>query len=243
MKKQSLSVFAMLASTLILITSCGSSESKPEAQANAAAPAPAAEQPKTEQPPVIPTVAIGGVNWMSENLKVTTFSNGEPILEAKTNKEWSSAAKSKTPAFRVSEGVCFYNGYAMKDARGIAPAGFKVASSSDFKTLSNSLGGGTSVDGKAAIAIATYSWDIEVWNDNTGDLDFQSIKGKNSSGFNANKGGFCYDSGSLNTGDCSFWWTSDGGSYSIGYCSQDLGGGFTSSMNSGYGFEIRCVRN
>jgi uncharacterized protein (TIGR02145 family) len=243
MKKQSLSVFAMLASTLILITSCGSNESKPETQANAAAPAPKAEQPKTEQAPVIPTVVIGGMNWMTENLKVTTFSNGEPILEAKTDKEWSSAAKSKTPAFRVSDGVYFYNGYAMKDARGIAPAGFKVASTSDFKTLSNSLGGGTHVDGKAAIAIATYAWDIEVWDDNTGDLDFKTIKGKNSAGFNANKGGFCYDNGSLNPGDCSFWWTSDGGSYSIGYCSQDLGGGFTSSMDLGYGFEVRCVKN
>jgi|GEM_PF-753909 len=243
MKKQSLSVFAMLASTLILITSCGSNESKPEAQANAAAPAPTAEQPKTEQAPVVPTIAIGDINWMTENLKTTTFSNGDPIPEAKTDKDWSSAAKSKTPAFRVSDGVYFYNGYAMKDARGIAPAGFEVASSSDFKTLSNSLGGGTSVDGKAAKALANYTWEIEEWNESTGDLGMIKVKGTNSAGFNANKGGFCYDSGSLNTGDCSFWWTSDGGTYSIGYCSQDLGGGFTSSMNSNYGFEVRCVKN
>lgn len=243
MKKQSLSVFAMLASTLILITSCGSSDSKPEAQANAAAPAPAAEQPKTEQAPVIPTVAIGGVNWMSENLKVTTFSNGEPILEAKTNKEWSSAAKSKTPAFRVSDGVYFYNGYAMKDARGIAPAGFKVASTSDFKTLSNSLGGGTSVDGKAAKALANYSWEIEEWNESTGDLGMTKVKGTNSAGFNANKGGFCYESGDVNLGGCSYWWTSDGASFDIGYCSQDLGGGSNPNAPKGNGYEVRCVKN
>jgi hypothetical protein len=88
MKKQSLSVFAVLASTLILVTSCGSNESKPEAQANAAASASAAEQPKTEQAPVVPTIAIGDVNWMTENLKVTSFSNVDPIIEAKINNEW-----------------------------------------------------------------------------------------------------------------------------------------------------------
>jgi uncharacterized protein (TIGR02145 family) len=243
MKKQSLSVFAMLASTLILITSCGSNESKPEAQANAAAPAPAAEQPKTEQAPVIQTVAIGDMNWMTENLKTTTFSNGEPILEAKTNKEWVSAAKSKTPAYRMSDGVFLYNGYAMKDARGIAPTGFKVASTSDFKSLSKALGGGTSVDGKAAKAMASYTWEIEEWNESTGDLGMMKIKGANSAGFNATKGGFCYESGDVNLGGCSYWWTSDGGSFDIGYCSQDLGGGFAPSMNLGYGFEVRCVKN
>ena len=58
---------------------------------------------------------------MSENLKVATFSNGEPILEAKTDKDWASAANSKTPAYRVSEGVYLYSGYVIKDAIGIAP--------------------------------------------------------------------------------------------------------------------------
>lgn len=243
MKKQSLSVFAMLASTLIFITSCGSNESKPEVQANSAAPAPAAEQPKAEQASAIPTVAIGDINWMTENLKVTTFSNGEPILEAKTDKEWSSAAKSKTPAYRVSNGVYFYNGYAIKDARGIAPAGFKVASTSDFKSLMKVLGGGGSVDGKAVISMANYSWEIEIWDDNTGDLDFKTVKGKNSAGFNASKGGFCYEVGDVNTGNCSYWWTSDGASFDIGYCSQDLGGGSTPNAPKGNGYEVRCVKN
>ena len=243
MKKQSLSVLAVLASTLILITSCGSNESKPAAESNSAAPATTAEQSKTEQAPVITTVAIAGNNWMTENLKATTFSNGEAIKEAKTTKEWISAINSKTPAYRTSDGIFFYNIYAIKDARGIAPAGFKVPSISDFKSLSKALGAGTSVDGKAAIALANYVWEIEEWNESTGDLGMTTIKGTNSSGFNATKGGYCYQSGEINLGGCSYWWTSEGGTFDIGYCSQDLGGGITQNAPAAYGFEVRCVKN
>jgi len=231
----------MLASTLILITSCGSNESKTAAQVNSAAPA--AEQPKTEQAPVIPTVAIGGINWMSENLKVATFSNGEPILEAKTDKDWASAANSKTPAYRVSEGVYLYNGYVIKDARGIAPAGFKVASSADFENLIKTLEGEVHIDQKAAVAMANYSWEIEEWNEGKGDMVMSMVKGKNTVGFNASKGGFCYEAGDLNLGNCSYWWTSDFKVYDIGYCSQDLGGGSTPSAPKGNGYEVRCVKN
>ena len=243
MNKQSVFFNFMFIASSAFILSCGNNEAKPEVQANAAAPAPAVEQPKKEEAPVIPTVEIGGMNWMTENLKVTTFSNGESITEAKSDKDWANAAKSKTPAYRVKNGVYFYNGYALKDARGIAPAGFKVASTSDFKTLSNTLGGGSSVDGKAAKALANYTWEIEEWNESTGDLGMIKVKGTNSAGFNAGKGGFCYNSGAAEAGNCSYWWTSDGGSFDIGYCSQDLGGGFTPSVNLGYGFEVRCVKN
>jgi uncharacterized protein (TIGR02145 family) len=241
MKKQNLSVFAMLASTLILITSCGSNESKTAAQANSAVPA--AEPQKAEQAPVVPTVSIGGINWMTENLKVTTFSNGEPILEAKADKDWASAANSKTPAYRMIDGVCMYNGYVIKDARGIAPAGFKVASSSDFENLIKTLEGEVHIDQKAASAMANYTWEIEEWNEGKGDMVMSMVKGKNSVGFNASKGGFCYEAGDLNLGNCSYWWTSDLKVYDIGYCSQDLGGNYTPANPEGYGFEVRCVKN
>lgn len=243
MKKQSLFFSLMFIASSVFILSCGNNEAKPELQTNSASPAPVPEQVKTEQAPVIPTVEIGGMNWMTENLKVTTFSNGESILEAKTNKEWSSAAKSKTPAYRIMNGVYFYNGYVLKDARGIAPAGFTVASTSDFKTLLKTLGGGTTFDGKAAKALANYTWEIEEWNESTGDLGMIKVKGTNSAGFNANKGGFCLQSGEVNLGGCSFWWTSDGASFDIGYCSQDMGGGITPNSPMGYGYEVRCVKN
>ena len=40
---------------------------------------------------VYKTVVIGSQTWMSENLNVSTFRNGDPIPEAKTNEEWKKA--------------------------------------------------------------------------------------------------------------------------------------------------------
>ena len=38
-----------------------------------------------------PSVIIGDQEWMSKNLDVSTFRNGDPIPQAKTNDEWKSA--------------------------------------------------------------------------------------------------------------------------------------------------------
>jgi len=40
---------------------------------------------------VYPEVKIGTQVWMSKNLNVSTFKNGDPITEAKTNEEWEKA--------------------------------------------------------------------------------------------------------------------------------------------------------
>ena len=49
------------------------------------------------------TVKIGNQTWMAENLNVSTFRNGDPIPQAKTNKEWELAGKNKQPAW------CYYD--------------------------------------------------------------------------------------------------------------------------------------
>lgn len=49
------------------------------------------------------TVIIGKQVWMTRNLNVCVFRNGDTIFQAKTNEEWINAAKNKTPAW------CYYN--------------------------------------------------------------------------------------------------------------------------------------
>ena len=49
------------------------------------------------------SVKIGNVLWMTENLKVKTFSNGDPIPEANTKESWEAAVENGTPAW------CYYN--------------------------------------------------------------------------------------------------------------------------------------
>ena len=45
------------------------------------------------------TVTIGNQVWMTKNLDVSTFSNGEPIPEVKTDEAWKAAGENKEPAW------------------------------------------------------------------------------------------------------------------------------------------------
>ena len=47
-------------------------------------------------------VKIGKQTWMSKNLDVSIFRNGEAIPEAKSKEEWRKAGDNKTAAF------CYY---------------------------------------------------------------------------------------------------------------------------------------
>ena len=43
------------------------------------------------------TIVIGTQNWMSENLNISTFRNGNPIPEVKTEDEWIKVGKVGKP--------------------------------------------------------------------------------------------------------------------------------------------------
>lgn len=89
------------------------------------------------------SVKIGNQVWMSENLNVSTFRNGDPIPEAKTNEEWDRAGANKQPAW------CYYNNdprngakygklynwFAINDPRGLAPEGWHVSNLDDWNIL------------------------------------------------------------------------------------------------------------
>jgi len=94
----------------------------------------------------VPYVTIGNQIWMSKNLNVTHYRNGDPIHKCTDNTEWASL---KTGAYcyynndstnYASAGI-LYNWYAVNDARGLAPSGWQVASESNWTTLINNLGG------------------------------------------------------------------------------------------------------
>ena len=50
-----------------------------------------------------PEITIGKQTWKSKNLQVATFADGTPINLAQTAEEWSTAARSKAPAY------CYYS--------------------------------------------------------------------------------------------------------------------------------------
>lgn len=88
-------------------------------------------------------IKIGDQVWMSENLSVDTFRNGDPIPEAKTDEEWAeSSARAKPvwcwssddPKERILYGK-LYNHYAVIDPRGLAPEGWRIPSYEELEGL------------------------------------------------------------------------------------------------------------
>jgi uncharacterized protein (TIGR02145 family) len=202
-----------------------------------------------EEKVIIPTIKIGSQEWMKEDLKVITYVNGDPISEAKSDKDWANYGKQKLGCFRkLKNGTFVYNGFAITDKRGVVPEDFQIPSVDQFKTLFNHLGGGSTSTGKATQALATYSVFVEEWvgDEIDGGLEEVEVKSNAQSGFNAMKGGHVYDFGSSSEGNCSYWWTSSRSAskktaVDIGYCSQDLGGG-QGNFSLSYGFAIRAIK-
>ena len=94
-------------------------------------------------------VTIGNQVWMTKNLDVVTFRNGDTIPEAKTDDEWRRAGIEKQPAWCYYENNTanfqkygrLYNWYAVKDPRRIEPVGFRVPTDAEWTQMIVFLGG------------------------------------------------------------------------------------------------------
>jgi uncharacterized protein (TIGR02145 family) len=94
------------------------------------------------------TVKIGSQTWMSENLNVATFRNGDKIQEVSSAAAWIKAYEDKKPAwcyygFKATNGRKYgklYNWFAVQDKRGLAPNGWQVSTSEDWAELARFTG-------------------------------------------------------------------------------------------------------
>jgi uncharacterized protein (TIGR02145 family) len=199
-----------------------------------------------------PKIKIGSQVWMTKNLNVDTFRNGDKLPEAQTNEEWESAGKNKQPAWcyydnETKNGAKYgklYNWYAVNDPRGLAPIGWHVPSEDEWITLTEYLGGGYEAGRRLKSEIG--------WNEEN------IAYGTNDYGFSAYPGGRriiastslygSYEPIFLNVGDIGIWWasTKDKGlnefaSYTeLKHDSYIIGGGASSLSN---GYSVRCIKD
>jgi uncharacterized protein (TIGR02145 family) len=236
----------------LIFTSCGENSKKEKAVStmNEKESIVDVDTNKISEPSVsVPTIKIGQQEWMTDDINSSVYNNGDPINEAKSEKQWKDYGNKKTGCYRkLSNGTYVYNSFAVNDNRGIIPTGFILPTYAQFNQLLKLLGGGDSKSGIATKSMATYPIYIEDWvgDQETGGFEAVEIKANGNSKFNARKGGFVYDFGTASEGNCSYWWTSsseDGNLIvvDIGYCSQDLGGGKGSYAKT-YGFAVRGLK-
>jgi len=180
------------------------------------------------------TVQIGDQCWFTENLRTTTYLNGEAIPQNLSDGDWSSTT-SGAMAF-YNDGPAYgglYNWYAVDDARGLCPSSWHVPTDAEWTILTDHLGGASVAGGQMK---TNYGW-------------FNGGNGTNSSGFSGLPGGYRSNDGSFsNAGYYGYWWSSSpNGSNAwyrdLNYASlngEDVG---RSSSSRRLGFSVRCVRD
>lgn len=187
------------------------------------------------------TTKINTQTWMSENLNVSHFQNGDSIPQAKTEAEWAKAGKEARPVwcyynYDAANGVIYgklYNWYAISDPRGIAPVGWHVPTTDDWKGLVTYLGG--------IMGAGTNLKNSSGWNSNG--------NGKNVGGFAGLPGGQCFADGKCkDLGDEAFWWTSSIVMYGNNQVfSFSLTGSrmnvFYLKQNKDVGLSVRCIKD
>jgi uncharacterized protein (TIGR02145 family) len=91
------------------------------------------------------SVKIGSQIWLSEDLDVSNFRNGDIVPQARTSDEWIAAKENHQPAWcyyenkesEYSKWGKLYNWYAVNDPRGLAPIGWRIPTQRDWDELIN----------------------------------------------------------------------------------------------------------
>jgi len=109
------------------------------------------------------TVTISNQEWMTKNLDVSTYRNGDEIPQVTDPIEWSNLSTGAWCYYenKSENGVTYgklYNWYAVNDPRGLAPAGYHIPSDAEWTTLIDNLGGDSVAGGKMKEAGLVH-WD------------------------------------------------------------------------------------
>jgi len=188
------------------------------------------------------TVTIGDQEWMTENLNVDKFRNGDPIPHAQTEEEWQEAGENGQPAWCYYENDLaigkiygkLYNWYAFSDRRGLAPKGWRVPSDKDWEKLIKLLGGEEVAGGKLKATDTTY------WQS-------PNVGATNETGFNGLPGGYRYAIGPFNDfGYFGYWWSATEYNTNLAWyrnLGYDYSYVYRYDSNKTDGFSVRCLRD
>lgn len=178
-------------------------------------------------------VKIGDQWWMAENLKVTHYRNGEPILDCWVYNNNDSLADTYGR---------LYSWHAVGDSRNIAPNGWHIPTDEEWKKFEMYLGMSESdanIEGwrgtdEGKKLKSTSGWISD--GNGTDDYDFTIL----AAGFRYTYGNFDFIGHYTN-----FWSATESDMYNAWFRHLDynyvkLNRNY---INKGYGFSIRCVQD
>ena len=199
------------------------------------------------------TIVIGNREWMAENLKTTTYRNGDPIVSGLSATQWAGTTSGAWAHYNGDASLdCpygkLYNFYACSDARQLCPTGWHVPTDGEWSVLINqfdpSAQGGinwSNFAGGPLKSTGTIQAGTGLWNGpNTG--------ATNASGFSALPGGFITIMGASNNSAINgYYWTSNEVNSTTGYGRSfyhDPGSVIqTANFGKRSGMSVRCIRD
>jgi uncharacterized protein (TIGR02145 family) len=194
---------------------------------------------------VYKTVTIGTQTWMAGNLKVTKYTNGEPIPNIIDGDKWRQQINAGAYCWYNNDISnkdtygALYNWYAVDQKspdKRLAPAGWRVATIEDWQILIDYIGGKEVAGGKLK-ETGTKHWLLL----NEGATDEY--------GFTALPGGIRFigiGTKFTDLGAVSWWWTSSSRSlFKSNYVSVSNGVASIniSEINPCNGFAVRCIKD
>ena len=187
-----------------------------------------------------PSIVLGnGQEWMAENLRTSTYANGDPIPNVTDNAQWQNLttgawAQYNNDSQNENPYGKLYNWYTVADPRNVCPTGWHVPADAEYTLLTDYLGGESIAGGKMK------STGIQYWTTPNTDAT-------NESGFSGLPGGRRgYDGPFYDIGFPGFWWSSTDvltTSAWLRYLSYDAGNVFRDNASRFSGFSVRCLRD
>ncbi len=187
----------------------------------------------------LPTIQIGTQKWMSKNLDVAFYRNGDPIPQVTDPAAWAGLTTGSwcyynNDPIQGNKYGKLYNWYAVNDPRGLAPQGWHIPSDAEWTTLATTLGGAAVAGGKMKEP-GTLNWTTP----NSG--------ADNSSGWAGLPGGNrVTNSTFFSVGWYGNWWSStesspaDAWRRDLAYVSGSLS---RDDYGKQGGFSVRCIRD
>ena len=179
-------------------------------------------------------------SWMTENLDVNHYRNGDPIPHVSNATDWENLTTGAY-CYYMNDSTTYaavygklYNWYAVNDPRGLAPEGWHIPTYIEWESTISCLGGITTAGGPLK-EMGTTNWTAP----NTG--------ATNLSGFSALPGGFRSSNGSYDfIGDFGSYWTAseddvdEAWNYSFYNNNDDI---LRVPSTKVFGLSVRCVRD
>ena len=190
---------------------------------------------------VYKTIVIGTQEWMAENLKTSSYRNGELIASVTDNNQWYSLTTGAWCFYNNdSQYECpygkLYNWYAVSDLRNVCPLGWHVPNDAEWRILINYLDPNSFEGDSINIAGGKMkSKGIQYWI-------APNIGATNESGFSGLPGGVT----SGNMGYMGAWWSSTAynSNYSwIWMLSNHLDTSYHNWVWMPAGWAIRCIKD